>query len=198
MRASARFSGNGQPGFVAICRPLETFGRILVSLLIDLDADGRMDFVSLIAQEYESVVAFMNRGQGIFEQVILGRAPRPMYGFTGMSLTDLDVPAGSWLNFRDDPSRYSLAGFENDGKQRFTRRGVLTRPTGIVSLALEDVTGDDQVDIVAGVLCLDLMMQMMRGEVPQGTETRMVLLQTTDTAPRWSITQWLPDSQARR
>ena len=207
---------------------------------VDLDADGRMDFVSLIAQEYESVVAFMNRGQGTFEQVILGRAPHPMYGFTGMSLTDLDgdgdtdilmsngdaldtqpdpkpyhgvqwlenrgdlqfrfhdigrfygaatavagdmdgdgdldVLAGSWLNFWDDPRRHSLAWFENDGEQGFTRRAVLTRPTGIVSLALEDVTGDDRVDVVAGVLRLDLMMKMMGGETPQGAESRMLLL----------------------
>ena len=207
---------------------------------VDLDADGRMDFVSLIAQEYESVVAFMNRGSGRFEQVMLGRAPHPMYGFTGMSLADLDgdgdtdilmsngdaldtqpdpkpyhgvqwlenrgelqfqfhdigrfygaatatagdidgdgdldVLAGSWLNFWDDPRRQSLVWFENDGNKGFTRRGMLTRPTGIVALALEDVTGDDRVDIVAGVLRLDLMMQMMRGEAPQGSETRMLLL----------------------
>ena len=212
----------------------------LNAIPVDLDDDGRMDFVSLIAQEYESVVAFMNRGQGNFEQVLLGRAPHPMYGFTGMSLADLDgdgdtdvlmsngdaldtqpdpkpyhgvqwlenrgdlqfqfhdigrfygaatavagdldgdgdldVLAGSWLNFWDDPRRQSLVWFENDGNKGFTRRGMLTRPTGIVALALEDVTGDDRVDIVAGVLRLDLMMQMMRGEAPQGSETRMLLL----------------------
>ena len=212
---------------------------------IDLDADGRMDFVSLIAQEYESVVAFMNRGQGKFEQVLLGRAPHPMYGFTGMSLADLDgdgdtdilmsngdaldtqpdpkpyhgvqwlenrgnlqfqfhdigrfygaavaragdmdsdgdldVVAGSWLNFWDDPRRHSLVWFENDGNKGFTRRGILSRPTGIVALALEDVTGDERVDVVAGVLRLDLMMKMMGGEEPQGSETRMLLLERTDT-----------------
>lgn len=207
----------------------------------DLDADGRMDFVSLIAQEYEAVVAFMNRGQGRFEQVLLGRAPHPMYGFTGMSLADLDsdgdtdilmsngdaldtqpdpkpyhgvqwlenrgdlqfqfhdigrfygaavaaagdvdgdgdldVMAGSWLNFWDDPRRQSLVWFENDGNGEFRRLAVLARPSGIVSLALEDVTGDDRVDVVAGILRLDLMMKMMGGDTPQGAETRMVLLQ---------------------
>ena len=200
-----------------------------------------MDFVSLIAQEYESVVAFMNRGEGEFEQVLLARAPHPMYGFTGMKLADLDsdgdtdilisngdaldtqadpkpyhgvqwlenqgdlrfqfhdigrfygaavaaagdvdgdgdldVFAGSWLNYWNDPRRQSLVWFENDGNRGFDRRDILDRPTGIVALALEDVTGDDQVDVVAGVLRLDLMMQMMAGEAPQGRETRMLLLQ---------------------
>jgi len=214
---------------------------------VDLDADGRMDFVSLIAQEFEAVVAFMNRGQGSFEQVLLGRAPHPMYGFTGMSLVDLDsdgdtdvlmsngdaldtqpdpkpyhgvqwlenrgklefrfhdigrfygaavaaagdvdgdgdldVIAGSWLNFWDDPRRQSLALFENDGNRGFTQRGVLARPTGIVSLALEDVTGDERVDVIAGVLRLDLMMRMMGGDAPQGSETRMLLLQRADVPP---------------
>jgi hypothetical protein len=210
---------------------------------VDLDADGRMDFVSLVAQEYESVVAFMNRGQGNFEQVLLGRAPHPMYGFTGMSLADLDgdrdidilmsngdaldtqpdpkpyhgvqwlenrgklqfqfhdigrfygaavaaagdmdgdgdldVVAGSWLNFWDDPRRQSLVLFENDGNKGFTRRGILSRPTGIVALALEDVTGDDRIDVVAGVLRLDLMMKMTGGDTPQGSETRLLLLEST-------------------
>ncbi len=214
---------------------------------VDLDGDGRMDFVSLIAQEYEAVMAFMNRGQGSFEQVLLGRAPHPMYGFTGMSLVDLDrdgdtdvlmsngdaldtqpdpkpyhgvqwlenrgklefrfhdigrfygaavakagdvdgdgdldVLAGSWLNFWDDPRRQSLAWFENDGSNRFSMRGVLDRPSGIVSIALEDVTGDDRVDIVAGVLRLDLMMRMMGGDTPQGNETRMLLLERIDAPP---------------
>ena len=208
---------------------------------VDLDADGRMDFVSLVAQEYESVVAFMNRGQGSFEQLLLGRAPHPMYGFTGMSLADLDgdgdidilmsngdaldtqpdpkpyhgvqwlenrgnlqfefhdigrfygaaiaaagdvdgdgdldVVAGSWLNFWEDPRRHSLVWFENDGRKGFSGRGLLSRPTGIVSLALEDVTGDGRVDIVAGVLRLDLMTKMMRGEAPAGDEARMLLIE---------------------
>ncbi len=211
---------------------------------VDLDADGRMDFVSLIAQEFESVVAFMNRGQGKFEQMLLARAPHPMYGFTGMKLADLDsdgdtdilisngdaldtqadpkpyhgvqwlenqgslkfqfhdigrfygaataaagdvdgdgdldVLAGSWLNYWDDPRRQSLVWFENDGNKGFSRRDILDRPTGIVALAFEDVTGDDQVDVVAGVLRLDLMMRMMRGEVPEGAETRMLLLERAD------------------
>jgi len=210
---------------------------------VDLDADGRMDFVSLITQEYESVVAFLNRGQGNFEQVLLARAPHPMYGFTGMSLVDLDsdgdtdilmsngdaldtqsdpkpyhgvqwlenrgnlqfrfhdigrfygaavaaagdvdgdgdldVVAGSWLNFWDDPRRQSLAWFENDGNRGFSRRDMLSRPTGIVSLHLEDMNGDGQVDIVAGVLRLDLKLSMMRGDVPQGAETRLLLLEST-------------------
>ena len=214
---------------------------------VDLDGDGRMDFVSLIAQEYEAVVAFMNRGQGSFEQVVLGRAPHPMYGFTGMSLADLDgdgdtdvlmsngdaldtqpdpkpyhgvqwlenrgdlkfrfhdigrfygaaiaaagdidgdgdldVMAGSWLNFWDDPRRQSLVWFENDGNGGFRRLGVLSRPSGIVSLALEEVTGDGRVDVVAGVLRLDLMMQMMGGDAPQGTETRLLLLERIDAPP---------------
>jgi hypothetical protein len=211
---------------------------------VDLDTDGRMDFVSLVAQEYESVVAFMNRGQGGFEQVLLGRAPHPMYGFTGMSLADLDsdgdvdilmsngdaldtqpdpkpyhgvqwlenrgnlqfefhdigrfygaavaaagdvdgdgdldVVAGSWLNFWDDPRRQSLVWYENDGRKGFSGRGLLGRPTGIVSLALADVTGDDRVDIVAGVLRLDLMTKMMRGEAPEGAEARMLLIERSE------------------
>ncbi len=193
---------------------------------VDLDADGKTDFVSLISQEHEMVVAFMNRGEGRFDQVLLARAPHPMYGSTGMKLVDLDgdgdtdvlftngdafdtqadpkpyhgvqwlenkgklefqfhdigrfygaatavagdldadgdldVVAGSWLNYWDDARRQSLIWFENDGKQKFTRQNILGKPPGIVSLALEDITGDGQLDIIAGVLRMDLLMNMIR------------------------------------
>lgn len=231
-------TGSGKP----IKHVLLEIPGTLSAAPVDLDGDGRMDFVSLIAQEYELVVAFMNRGQARFEQVILAQAPHPMYGFTGMKLADLDgdgdtdilisngdaldtqpdpkpyhgvqwlenlgnlrfefhniarfygaataaagdvdgdgdldVVAGSWLNFWDDPRRQSLVWFENDGKKGFSRRDLLNRPSGIVSLALADATGDDRVDIVAGVLRLDLLTSMMAGEAPLEPETRMLVLES--------------------
>jgi hypothetical protein len=57
---------------------------------MDVDGDGRQDLVSLIAQEHESVVAFLNSGGGEFRKVVLASAPHPMYGSTSMSVVDLD------------------------------------------------------------------------------------------------------------
>lgn len=188
----------------------------------DLDGDGRVDLVSLIAQEHEMIVAFVNRGGGEFERGVIARAPHPMYGSTSLKTIDLDrdgdidilftngdafdaqtdpkpyhgvqwlenkgglkfefhdigrfygashavagdldgdgdldVVVGSWINFWNDPRRYALVWFENDGKQRFTPRGIASRPAGITSLQLVDVTGDGALDIVASALRMDLLL----------------------------------------
>jgi hypothetical protein len=56
----------------------------------DLDGDGRPDFVALISQEHEAVVAFLNRGGLRFEPHELYRAPHPAWGSSGLELVDLD------------------------------------------------------------------------------------------------------------
>ena len=104
---------------------------------IDLNADGRTDFVSLIAQEHESVVAFVNHGQGKLEPVLLTRSPNPMYGFTGMELADLDsdgdadiiLTNGDALDTQPDPKPYhGVQWLENKGdlNSSFTISGAST------------------------------------------------------------------------
>jgi hypothetical protein len=191
----------------------------------DLNGDGRLDLVSLVAQEHEMVVAFMNRGGGEFVQHMIARAPHPMYGCTSARTVDLDrdgdldilftngdafdaqtdpkpyhgvqwlenrgemrfeihdigrfygassaaagdvdgdgdldVVAGSWVSYWQDPRRFAVVWFENDGQQRFTPHGVATRPAGVSSLQLVDVTGDGRLDIVAGAIRMDLLLTKM-------------------------------------
>jgi hypothetical protein len=187
----------------------------------DLDADGKPDLVSLIAQEHEMIVAFVNRGAGNFDKGVIARAPHPMYGSTSLSTVDLDrdgdvdvlftngdafdhqtdpkpyhgvqwlenkgglqfefhdigrlygaasaatgdldrdgdldVVVGSWVNDWNDTRRHSLAWYENDGRQRFKSHGIATGPPGVVSIQLQDLNGDATLDIVAGVLRMDLI-----------------------------------------
>lgn len=200
---------------------LELSGAVNLSPA-DLNGDGRIDLVSLIAQEHEMIVAFVNRGGGVFEKGILARAPHPMYGSTSMSTVDLDgdkdidilftngdafdaqtdpkpyhgvqwlentgqlkfvfhdvgrfygaaaaaagdmdadgdldIVASSWINFWTDDRRQALVWYENDGKQRFTPHAVGSRPAGVPSFQLVDVTGDGVLDIVAGALRMDLLL----------------------------------------
>jgi hypothetical protein len=55
----------------------------------DLNGDGRPDFVALIAQEHEMVVAFLNDG-GKFTKKTLYRAPHPAWGSSGIQLVDMN------------------------------------------------------------------------------------------------------------
>ena len=56
----------------------------------DLDSDGRPDFVGLVSQEHEAVIAYFNQGDDGFEPMTIYSAPHPSYGSSGIELVDLD------------------------------------------------------------------------------------------------------------
>jgi len=59
---------------------------------IDLNRDGHMDFVTLLAQEHETVLAYINKGTKdfTFEQKVIYAAPHPNWGSSGIELVDLE------------------------------------------------------------------------------------------------------------
>jgi hypothetical protein len=146
---------------------------------VDLDRDGDVDIVftngdAFDAQTdpkpYHGVQWLENRGGFDFTFHDIGR----FYGAATAVAGDLDrdgdidVVAGSWVNFWDDPHRHALVWFENDGRQNFSAHGVATRPAGIVSLQLVDVNGDGAPDIVAGALRMDLLLAKLGSEYKAG------------------------------
>jgi hypothetical protein len=56
----------------------------------DLNGDGKPDFVAVISQEFETVVAFLNEGGGRFRRETIFTAPHPAFGCNGVQLVDLD------------------------------------------------------------------------------------------------------------
>jgi hypothetical protein len=56
----------------------------------DINGDGRPDIVALISQEHETVVAFLNEGNGRFTPQTIYTGPHPAYGSSGIQLVDLD------------------------------------------------------------------------------------------------------------
>ena len=124
---------------------------------VDLNADGRMDLVSLIAQEHEMVVALINRGAGKFDHVSLARAPHPMFGFTGMNLVDLDGDSdvdilftnGDAHDLQKDPKPYhGVQWLENTGNLKF-RFHDIGRFYGAATAVAGDVDADGDLDVVA-------------------------------------------------
>jgi hypothetical protein len=67
----------------------ERHGAIHVPVA-DLNGDGRPDFVALLSQEHETVVAFLNEGGGKFRKETIFRGPHPAYGSSGIQLVDLN------------------------------------------------------------------------------------------------------------
>lgn len=136
--------------------------------LADLDQDGDVDILFTTGdahdlqsdpKPYHGVQWLENKGDYQFHLREIGR----FYGAATARAGDLDgdgdldVVASSWNNFWDDPRRQTLVWFENDGRQNFTGRNIISRPNSIVSFELKDVTGDNRLDIVAGVFKVDLL-----------------------------------------
>ncbi|MCP3670235.1 MAG: VCBS repeat-containing protein [Gammaproteobacteria bacterium] len=135
--------------------------------LVDMDGDKDIDILfsngdALDLQPdpkpYHGIQWLENTGNLKFQFREIGR-------FYGTSIAvagdldadgDMDIVAASWNNYWQDPARQSMIWFENDGKQNFSRHNIIHEPQSIVSIELKDVTGDNQLDIIAGIFRIDL------------------------------------------
>jgi hypothetical protein len=81
-----------EPSFVATTLD-ERAGTIHVPTA-DLDGDGRTDFVALLAQQHEEVVAFLNRGRAVREKTVFA-ARTPAWARPGSTSWTSTVTATS-------------------------------------------------------------------------------------------------------
>jgi hypothetical protein len=103
----------------------------IASEAVDLDRDGRLDLVVLLAQAWEGIYWLRNEGAGKFKEIPLLQWP-PVWGSTSFQLVDfngdgaLDILAtngdnGDFSNIRAPFKPYhGVRIFLNDGQQRFT------------------------------------------------------------------------------
>jgi hypothetical protein len=99
----------------------------------DLNGDGKPDFIALIAQEHETVVAFINEGGGKFKAQTLYSAPHPGWGSSGIELTDLNGDGKLDILYTngdilDEPYLFkpyhSISWLENMGDMKFVHRTI--------------------------------------------------------------------------
>ncbi|HZT79907.1 MAG TPA: VCBS repeat-containing protein, partial [Gemmataceae bacterium] len=123
----------------------------------DLDGDGRPDFVALISQEHETIVAFLNEGGGKFRKQTLYAAPHPGYGSSGIQLVDLNGDGKLDVLYTngdvlDQPyflkPYHSIQWLENKGGLRFEHHHLLTM-YGAHRAVAADLDGDGDLDVLA-------------------------------------------------
>lgn len=128
----------------------------LTLLPVDLTNDGKMDLVTLIAQEREEVVAFVNQGDNGFKQVTIANAGNPMFGMTSLQVVDLNQDGrpdliftnGDAFDTQSEPKPYhGVQWLENLGELQFAYHDI-GRFYGAANLAVGDLTGDGHLDVV--------------------------------------------------
>ena len=158
----------------------------------DLNGDGKPDFVALISQEHETIVAFINEGDGRFRRETIYAAPHPAYGSSGIQLVDmngdgrLDVlyTNGDSLDSNHLNPYHGVQWLENRGTFPFVHHPLTTMP-GVMRAVAADFDGDGLLDVVA-VSWLPREVFLERGQL--GLDSVILLHQT---APGQFAHYWL-------
>ncbi len=149
-----RTSDWSRPSFVR--RELDSRTGAIHVPVADLNGDGRPDFVALVAQQHETVVAFLGDGRGGFRQETIDAARHPAWGSSGLSLVDLDrdgdldalVTNGDMLDDFEVKPYHGIRWLENRGSFPWTPHALASLP-GAERARAVDLDGDGDLDVVA-------------------------------------------------
>jgi hypothetical protein len=127
---------------------------------VDLDGDGKLDLVELVAQQHERVLAFYNNGPGAgFAMETLYAAPHPNWGFSGMQVVDLDkdgdldvlLSHGDTLDDNILKPYHGVQWLENKGGFEMVEHSISTMP-GVHRAFAVDFDGDGDLDILTAAM----------------------------------------------
>lgn len=125
--------------------------------IIDLNGDGKPDFIALISQEHETIVAFLNEGGGKFRAKTLYTAPHPAWGSSGIQLVDMNGDGKVDVLYTngdilDEPylwkPYHGLQWLENKGDLNFEYHRIANM-YGVHSAFAANITGGPLPDVVA-------------------------------------------------
>ena len=137
------------------------FGSSWISV-VDLDQDGDLDILYSNGDAFDYAPPNSRPWQGVQwleNQGRLAFAFHRIADLQGASSPqavdldgdgDLDVVVVTANNDWNDPQAPSLVWLENNGRMQFALRAVATSPTHLITLAVGDLDGDGQPDLVAG------------------------------------------------
>jgi hypothetical protein len=122
----------------------------------DINGDGHPDIVALLAQEHETILAFLGDGKGGFTKKTIYAAPHPAYGSSGIELVDLDGDGRLDVLYTNGDSLDSSAflkpyhgvqWLENRGSFPFVHH-PLAAQYGAMRAVAADIDGDGRQDVI--------------------------------------------------
>lgn len=161
--------------------------------IVDLNHDGKPDFVALISQEHETLVAFLNEGAGRFRKENIFTAPHPAFGSSGIQLVDVDGDADFDVLYTNGDSLdapyvlkpyHGVQWLENRGTFPFEHHRLID-VCGAARAVAADLDGDGLQDVVVSTFLpeeyfpqrkdmkLDSILLLMQG--PKGQFSTHVL-----------------------
>jgi len=152
-----RSTSGSQPSFTT--HTIDTRTGSIDTVPADLNGDGRIDFITLLAQEHETVVAYLNKGGFAFEQKVIYAAPHPNWGSSGIEVADLDgdgdldviLTHGDTFDDGLVKPYHGIQWLENTGGYPYADHTLAQMP-GVLPSRAADLDGDGDLDIAACAL----------------------------------------------
>ncbi|MDB5391981.1 MAG: hypothetical protein JWM11_7627, partial [Planctomycetaceae bacterium] len=140
--------------------------------VVDLNHDGRPDFVALISQEFEVIEAFLNQGNGTFVKQPIYAADDPAFGSSGIQMADIDLDGDDDVLFTNGDMfdsfqikpYYGIQWLENTGNYPFTLHRLTTFP-GVLRALAGDLDHDGDIDVIAGAFLPQTVRESDAGRV---------------------------------
>lgn len=155
----SRETWSAQP--VTVRHTIDKRSGALQTIPADLNGDGHLDFVTLLAQEHETVVAYINRGTRdfSFDPHVIYAAPHPNWGSSGLVLADIDgdgdldalLAHGDTFDDEIVKPYHGIQLLENTGGYPW-RAHTLAQMPGVHGIKAADMDRDGDLDVVAGAL----------------------------------------------
>ena len=142
---------------------------------VDINQDGRLDLLSLLSQEHEQIVAYLNGADGKFTASPVYSAPDPSWGSSGIAVHDMDQDGDMDIVYTngDTFDSYIVKPFhgvhwiENQGDMTFQLHEIGALP-GVHRALPADMDGDGDLDIVAAALLPEKTRVLMERDLQHG------------------------------